>query len=109
MKITQVRAAPISIDVLKNVSSTLANELVIKAKRRIAGMDPIRSIQRTGLQLGLYCLLVAGSIGVVANGSKMIVDQLHTKMSEMGYEVAQHTHQNVPKTIQTASIRSSIN
>nr|WP_321444880.1 hypothetical protein [uncultured Cohaesibacter sp.] len=108
MKINQVRAKPINIDVFKNASSTLASELVIKAKRHIAGMDPIRSIQRSGMQLGLYCLLVAGSVGVVANGSKMVVDQLHTKMSEMGYEVAQHNHNKVPKNIQTASIRPTI-
>ena len=108
MKFNQLRAKPINIDGFKNASSTLANELVIKAKRHIAGMDPIRSIQRSGLQLGLYCLLVAGSVGLVANGSKMIVDQLHTKMSEMGYEVAQHNYHKVPKTIQTASIRPSI-
>ncbi|WP_114010317.1 hypothetical protein [Cohaesibacter intestini] len=97
--------AQISADAVKQAASALALQILIKARGRVAAVDPIRTIQKTGLQLGLYCLLVAGSLGVVVNGSKLIVDQIHAKMFEMGYEVAK---QNLPKKIQTASIRSSV-
>lgn len=93
------------MDRMKKIFADMMAQMVFRAKSRLAAMDPLRSIQKTGLQLGLYCLLVAGCLGAVVNGSKLIVDQIHAKMFEMGYEVAK---QNLPKKIETASIRSTL-
>ena len=69
---------------------------------RIQAMSMVRDLRSVVLQLGLYCLIVAGAIGVTLNGSKLLLDIIAGQMFQMGYEVAL---QNLPKQIETANFR----
>ena len=72
---------------------------------RLMAMNPLILMQRFGLQLGLYCLILFGAVGVTLNGSQLLIQIVCNEMSRMGYEVAK---QNLPQQIETASLRTSM-
>lgn len=105
MKDRQDYRFQITFDALKQTPTALRNHATRAFYRRVRSMTSVRSLRLVALQMGIYCLILVGAVGVTLNGSKMLVDIIAAKMFQMGYEVAL---QNLPRHIETASFRPSV-
>lgn len=72
------------------------------ARMRYHMRSMMQGAGKTALQLGLYGLIVVGSLGIAVKGSDILLDMLSSKMTSMGVEMAKT---KTPTSLELAELR----